>query len=70
MTSLSRFLDIGLGSSPDRREKLAASQALTITPVTGTYTATHKHTLPLPASLSHCHTATHNQPDTAAPDSR
>ena len=33
--------------------------------------ATHKHSLlALPALLSHCHTAIHNQPDLAAPESR
>lgn len=43
----------------------------TITPVTGTHAATYKHTLfALPALLSHCHTAIHNQPDIAAPESR
>lgn len=47
MTSLSRFLGIGLGSSPDRREDLTVSQALTIiTPVTGTHAATQQlHTV-------------------------
>lgn len=64
MTSLSRFLGIGLGSSPERREELTASQALTITPVTGTHAATQQaHTvtsiLTVTQPYSHSHSARH-----------
>lgn len=63
VTSLSRFLGIGLGSSLERREELTASQALTITLSQVHTLPLSKHTLSLPASLSHSHTATHIQPD-------
>lgn len=70
MTSLSRFLEIGLGP-PQRGERSSLPLRPSLSHLSQVHTLPlNKHILSLPASLSHSHTATHIQPDTAVPESR